>query len=216
MRKALLSLILILALTAAHTASAQVLINEVDTAGGTGQWIEFFNPTGAPIDVSGWQVQMYYDNLPGSNIGTIIIPGAAGSMTTVIPNEGFMVISDNVSTPALPVGVVRVTTTTFPTQWFAGIPYSIGLYDNVGNGVDYLAASNSNFFGAPLALGGTNTEWAGHPSAINPIGGGAPILGGQLAGAVDAVTYRHTRLDSDDASDWTNNGATGTGTPGAH
>jgi lamin tail-like protein len=39
-------------------APAAIKINEIESSGGTpGDWVELFNPTGAPVDVSGWVVK---------------------------------------------------------------------------------------------------------------------------------------------------------------
>lgn len=58
-------------------ASSTVVINEVESNGGTpGDWVELYNPTTAPVDLSGW---MFKDNDDGRTFriatGSVITPG---------------------------------------------------------------------------------------------------------------------------------------------
>ncbi len=228
MRTTILTTCLVLALVGASAGQVStnpgVLINEVNAA--ASQWVEIANYSGVPVDISGWKLEIYHDNpadaapdathtFPGNPAmpfalgNTILLPD-----NPMVPGEGFCVVSTIGTGPAVPAGSLFFQFSVANLGGlFAGIPYSVALYDANGDGVDYAAISNANAFDAGLMDAGnanatTPTDWAGHPAGTNPaIGGGVPLFGGVSGvqgGANDAQTYRHSRVDHDDALDWTN------------
>ncbi len=84
------------------TPSFHVVINEVFHNGGnTGsdwkdQWLELYNQTGSPVDVSGWT----FSNASGSNVLPTSSP---------IPANGYAVITGNLSSTSIPIGAVHIT-----------------------------------------------------------------------------------------------------------
>lgn len=199
MKKTLLALTI--AAVASVATTAQVVINEVGVADPS--WVEITNLGGAPVDISAWQLNVYGDNVANPTT-TFAFPGVAGSGTTVINPDQCIIVGESGTVPATPAGTVRFAGFGL-LGWFAGVPVSAGLYDNVGNGIDVAYISNANLLQAPLALtGGAPTVWN--------TAGGAPTYSGTLASTTASATYRHSRIDTDSGADWTNNG---TGSPGA-
>jgi len=214
MRKITLCLALLCLLTVATTSSAQVVVNEVNV--GTDVWIEIANLGAAPVDISGWILLGYWDN-PADGVPEVdeTIPGVAGSLTTVLQPNECLIYQEAAGIPAVPAGT-QVLPFAAPVNWFSGLPGTVGLYDDLGNGVDYMAWSSVNAFEAPFEAA-TVRGFAGAPAAVTVWNGsGHPSYNGVTFGANDNANYRHTRVDTDSASDWTNdgNGSATSGTPG--
>ena len=201
---------------AAHTQAQinnTVKINELQIAADC--WIEIWNSdTVNTVDISGWYLQGHWDN-PADGVPEVAFqfPGAPGSSTTVLLPEEFIVVSETAGVPALPVGTQAFTLTAI-VPWFTGLPGTMVLADDLGNGVDYLAWSSVNAFDCPMELGTSLTLPGGAGVPAIWTGEGEPVYGGVLYGANDSINYRHTRVDTDNADDWTNEGAAGGGTPG--
>lgn len=206
MKRTFLSLCLAAALATSLAAQAgDIKINEFST-GGT-SWFELINLGAAPVDISGWQLRGYWqnpvDNIPEWNY---TFPGIPGTGTTTLNPEQCLIVSESATVPVAAGGSIRLTIPVVNSiPWFTGLAGSAALYDNLGNGVDYVAWSNSQALECPLTLGGTNAVWA---STF-----GLPVLGGIPRGTTNDISYRHTRIDTDAPEDWTNFGAAGS--PGA-
>jgi len=124
----------------ASGAFAGLVINEVEydengpTADST-EFIELYNSGGTPIDASAYTVRLYNGATDG--IGdvytTVTLPGAAGSLTTVIPAGGFYVIGDT----ALVLKNQAFATASDSIQ--NGSPDAIALHDDVGTILDGIA-----------------------------------------------------------------------------
>ncbi len=218
MRKITLGLALFCLLAVATTLTAQsgdVKINEVNV--GTDVWVEIANLGSAPVDISGWHILGYWDN-PADGVPEVneTIPGVAGSLTTVLQPNECLIYQEAAGVPAVPAG-----TQTFvfaaPVNWFSGLPGTIGLYDDLGNGVDYMAWSSVNAWEAPYEAA-TFLALPVAPAAALAVwnGSGQPVYNGVTFGANDNANYRHTRTDTDSGADWTNdgNGSATSGTPG--
>jgi len=214
MRKITLCLALLCLLTVVTTSSAQVVVNEVNV--GTDVWIEIANLGAAPVDISGWILLGYWDN-PADGVPEVdeTIPGAAGSLTTVLQPNECLIYQEAAGIPALPAGTQALPFAA-AVNWFSGLPGTVGLYDDLGNGVDYMAWSSVNAFEAPFEAA-TYRGFAGAPATVTAWNGsGQPSYNGVTFGANDNANYRHVRGDTDSASDWTNdgNGSATSGTPG--
>lgn len=67
-------------------ARSAVRINEIEPDGaGLGGWVEFYNPTNAPVDLSGWTVS-----------GPDIFFGTELRVGTTIPARGYLVVDESV------------------------------------------------------------------------------------------------------------------------
>src|ERR1043166_804503 len=78
----------------------QVVINEIwNGSTVTDEYVEFYNTTASPVDLSAWTFMRCTNNqaAPGTTLYTF--PGSGGSNTTVIPAHGYYVIGD------APIGV---------------------------------------------------------------------------------------------------------------
>lgn len=206
MKRTFLSLCLAAALATSLAAQAgDIKINEFST-GGT-SWFELVNLGAAPVDISGWQLRGYWqnpvDNIPEWNY---TFPGIPGTGTTTLNPEQCLVVSESATVPVAAGGSIRLTLPVVNSiPWFTGLAGSAAIYDDLGNGIDYVAWSNTQALECPLTLGGTSAVWA---STF-----GLPVLGGIARGTTADISYRHTRTDTDAAEDWTNFGAAGS--PGA-
>lgn len=214
MRKITLCLALLCLLTLASTMSAQVVINEVNV--GTDVWIEITNLGAAPVDISGWILLGFWDN-PADGVPEVdeTLPGAAGSLTTVLNPDECLIMQETIGVPALPAGTQSLVFAA-PVNWFSGLPGTLGLYDDLGNGVDYMAWSSVNAFEAPFEAA-TFRAFPGAPAAVTVWNGaGQPVYNGVTFGANDNANFRNSRVDTDSGGDWTNdgNGSATSGTPG--
>lgn len=72
----------------AFAFNTAIVISEVmyHFPGSDEEWIELYNKSGAPVDVSGWRLD---------DAVTFTVPGLPGSNTTVIPAGGYAVIAGN-------------------------------------------------------------------------------------------------------------------------
>jgi len=191
------------------TTQAQVKINELHINIDT--WVEIWNSDTANIvDISGWILQGHWDN-PADGIPeiTFTFPGAPLSGTTLLNPDECIIVHETAGVPVVAAGV-QMFQLAAVVPWFTGLPGSMVLCDDRGNGVDYLAWSSVNAFDCPMELGTSLALPGGPGTPAVWTGEGEPVYGGVLFGANDNTNYRHTRSDSDDASDWTNEGATGT------
>ncbi|GAA5147658.1 hypothetical protein GCM10025768_08180 [Microbacterium pseudoresistens] len=80
----------LLAVPPAFAAEPGIRINEVESSGGTpGDWIEFLNPTDAPIDLGGYRVQDDSDKNPYTiPAGIVVQPGEFLVLDELIDGEG--------------------------------------------------------------------------------------------------------------------------------
>jgi PKD repeat protein len=196
------------ALAALAQTPPSVKINELNTQ--SSSWAEIVSFDANPVDISGWVFRWSWDT-PADGIPevSVTIPGVPGSGTTFLQPDGILVISESATIPALPAGVTRIVVPT-GNPMFTGVPTSACLYTPSGAGVDYVATSNTNAFETPPEIGVILSGAPAAPAVWN--GAGLPVLGGVARGVTADASYRHRRVDSESADDWTNNG---TGTPGA-
>ena len=125
MRKITLCLALLCLFAVATTSSAQVVINEVNV--GTDVWIEIANLGAAPVDISGWILLGFWDN-PADGVPEVdeTIPGAAGSLTTVLQPDECMMYQEAAGIPAVPAGTQTLVFAA-AVNWFSGLPGTVGL-----------------------------------------------------------------------------------------
>jgi len=77
-----------------------VVISEFTTrgpGGSTDEFVELYNPTDAPVDISGWTIETYAASTlfcPGW-CERVCFPGDPGSSTTVIPPKKYFLIADS-------------------------------------------------------------------------------------------------------------------------
>jgi hypothetical protein len=77
-----------------------VVISEFTTrgpGGSTDEFVELYNPTDAPVDISGWTIETYAASslfCPGW-CERVCFPGAPGSSTSVIPPKKYFLIADS-------------------------------------------------------------------------------------------------------------------------
>lgn len=75
---------------------APVVINEFqydDNGTDDVEYVELFNRTALPVDISGWMLQGEEGGAAGGINGTFTFPGTPGSMTTVILPGGYLLVS---------------------------------------------------------------------------------------------------------------------------
>jgi len=79
----------------AVATTGAIVINEISSAS-TNEWVELYNPTGVPINVSGWVIQ---DN---NSVDTLPV-------SPVIPPGGFAVIVESGSLLSVPGSAITIT-----------------------------------------------------------------------------------------------------------
>ncbi len=171
-------LFIILSFLTFSTLKAQIVINEIDvsptsndgsiigyssSAGGSGQgeWIELYNPTCNPIDISGYIISTF-NSTDGDGMSFIVPSGK------IVPAKGFAVIrGGNKSAPAAGVIDIKaddVTASKYcidnpnpstgePRMWFSNAGSWIGLYSKTGAVVDMIK------WGTPLVA----SDLSGNP-----------------------------------------------------
>jgi len=129
----------------AFAFNSDIVINEVmyHFPGASGEeWIELYNKSASPVDVSGWQLD---------DAVTFTIPGLLASNTTVIPAGGYLVIANNAAVLAAKWPGITILGN------FSGSLNNrgerISLEDANGNPVDELTYADGGKW-PPLADGG--------------------------------------------------------------
>jgi len=149
---------------AAGSASGQMRITEWAYSVDGGEFVEFTNVGGAPIDLTGW---VYDDN------SRISIPGP-GDATTGLDLSAFGVVA-----PGQSVVITEATEAAFRTNW--GLAASIGviggytnnlgradeinLFDSAANLVDRLTYDDQNIPGSPRTQ-----DFSGNPISAAALG----------------------------------------------
>ena len=194
----------------ATMASGQVVINELRN-GTPNIWLGIANLGAAPVALDNYRVQGYWDN-PADNVPEIDFTFPVG--TTLNPGEE-CVLEEVAGNSPSPVGT-QTFALAAAVPWFLGLPLSIVLVDNLGNGLDYIACGSVNQLDAPFELGVAQGQpGPGVPTTWATGGTGAPVLGGVPFGFNSAMMYRHARVDTDGPDDWTNTAVLTNATPGA-
>lgn len=121
-----------MALAMASTANAQIVINEFWNGSGTDEWVEFYNTTAAPVDVSGWQFARR-TNAGTSDAILYTFPAA-----TTIPAGGYYVIADSGSDAS----VLAIADDSFGNAISTGAQ-GLGLLDGSSNIIDSIGITTS-------------------------------------------------------------------------
>jgi len=134
--------------TPSATGSSTIVINEVSAIGGNDlDWVELYNKTGSPIDISGWKVS---DNGGGTD---------AFPTGSVIPANGFAVIVANGSSLLVPGTALRIELPT-PTIGSSGLNPDgdrVLLEDSANNDIDAISfGADTTYFTLP-AITSTNS-----------------------------------------------------------
>jgi hypothetical protein len=178
----------LLALWVPDTA-AQVVFNEFNT--GTPDWLELANCTPAPVDISGWEVRLWYAT---SGTATLTAePVYAFPAGTIIAAYDFLVVQEN-GTPGAPGTLPQSISCGFNLYWTDARTHEFLLVDNTGLGIDYVY---KNYFANPPTPNlPPNLSWTGTMSM--------------------QANDHHLMVDqdNDDAADWELI-ASGSGTPAA-
>ncbi|TWT41045.1 hypothetical protein RAS1_37360 [Phycisphaerae bacterium RAS1] len=118
--KRLLGLGSLLALCGASTASASIVINEAlgSTTGTDAEYIELYNSGPAPVDISGWRIQLW-DSDTGAPFG-----GADGGTPYLIPAATTLAVGD----------YWLMGNTTFATFWSGALRDQIIQENAIENG----------------------------------------------------------------------------------
>lgn len=198
MQKVLITVVACVAL--ASTLSAQVVINEIST--GATDWIEVCNldPVNSAF-IGDWGLAYFEDTqAPGG----VVFRFPSG--ITLAPLECCVVTDDaTLATPAVPAGT-QVFNFGANILWNPGEAGSLLLFDAFANGIDYYAHGNPNQFLAPFE--GSSFIFPTPPAgALTAYTGPAAPLYGGVGGTEFPNTednfFRHSRVDTDTATDWT-------------
>ena len=137
-------------------SASNVVINEIYQAG---DWIELYNGTVGPIDISGWEINV----VSACNTIPYTVPAS-----TSIPSNGYLVIHGS-GNPAN-----NTSTDLYHTDCFSYAPeYSIAVaLESTSTGVDFVRTGSSTT-SPPLG-----TSWTGD----NPPGGNTSSIGRDSAG----------------------------------
>ncbi len=145
------ALALAVAIAIGPVAAGQIaypLINELNLANGPPPYAEILNPDPFnPMDVSGYTVLMHWDtSVPPTQ--SVVLPGAPGSLTTVLPPLGMLIVRDAsaATMPAtMPVGT-PVFSTTGTLGWIIANTSppggAVGILDGALNPVDEMTFLN--------------------------------------------------------------------------
>ena len=159
LRKAIIVLsIFTLVMCTMLVSGASVVINEImydPSDESRGEFVELYNPTSTPINVSGWKLS---DD--GSDIDDLA--GFGGGSTT-IPAGGYAVITDEDTNVSVPASAIHLTTgdSSICTPGLKNTGETIRLNDSSGNLVDQV-----NYTSPPMppCANGYSLE------RINPLG----------------------------------------------
>lgn len=125
-------------ITSTPPESSHLVINEVFPGGlSPTEWVELFNPTSDPIDVSGWNL---FDNSTSDPLPTV----------SPIPAGGYAVIVGNGSTVTVPVSAVKIELSSAIGGGLAVSGDRMEMKDTANITVDALSwGSDSTFFSSP-------------------------------------------------------------------
>jgi len=155
-----------------------LVINEINYKDGTnfvaGDWAEIFNPTAAPVEVSGWKVQ---DDDPTHNF---VIP-----VTTRVPARGFLVVAADLI--AFRARHPAITNVVGNMGFGLGASDSLVLLDGSGRLVDRV--DYSSLAPWPAAPNGTGPTLALTNPAIDNSLAGSWVASAQTGGTPGAANF---------------------------
>ncbi len=147
-------------------AGADILVNEVESSGGTpGDWAEFFNPGATAVDVGGWIVRDN-DNTEAVVIptGTVIAAGGYLAVDVDIPG-GFGLGANDEVRIFLPDGVTLIDRYSWNTLGHAPTTYGLNPATGLFEVTTASTKGAANRFGPPVLIneiesdGGTPGDW---------------------------------------------------------
>jgi gliding motility-associated-like protein len=221
-------LVFILCVIFSNNFQSQIVINEIDvsptsndgsfigyssSAGGSGQgeWIELYNPTCNPIDISGYIVSTF-NSTDGDGMSYIIPSGK------IVPAKGFAVLRGANKT-APPAGVIDIKVDDLtankycienpgnpsePRMWFSNAGSWIGLYSKTGTVVDMIKWGTPNvpsdLSGNPCIPSSSTIPGSTTLASFNSYGAGAAITSSATAGKTfvripDGGTWSQTAVN---------------------
>ena len=134
-----LALVVSLAPQGPGPSLAPVVINEFsydDNGTDDLEFVELWNRTGAPVDISGWQLRGEEGDLTGSPNGSFTFPGLPGSNTTVINPGQYLLVSQPTVPNHNPLYVMPATMMENGGGTTAIGSDGLTLRDNLGNVID--------------------------------------------------------------------------------
>lgn len=165
-------------------AQGPVRVNGFST--GTPDHVELINCSSVAVDVSGWTVATAYSLGAGAVAETpFVLPGAAGSGTTVIPAGGFLILEE-FGTAGAPGTLPNSIAVGFNYFWIAARTTIVWITDDAGIGQDYVYRDFSGEGGAPFLPGGTS--WVS--------------AAGTYTGGTTDFSERLNDIDTDTSVDW--------------
>jgi hypothetical protein len=166
-----------------------LVISEVASCyyGNVDCWFELHNPTGAPIDLSGYQIRSR-----GADLGASMFVQVStfGLPAILVPSEGYVVVSGNGrNSPQRGVQQVLVRNGNQVPYW--GADGFVEVVTNGGTTVDFVR------FGASTQVPLTTTQWIG--SSLGALPSSPTNYGISFVRAYP----RTTDTDTDTTADWT-------------
>jgi hypothetical protein len=172
------------ALAQLPAAALGVVINEVFL--GDDDWIEFFNSTANPIDLSGWALLLYDSD-------EMVIEYRFPQGTSIASNQ-YLVLSDEGKSTPPASSVLGNLFTGFNIPWDEERGGAVALIGPAGQGVDYVSW---------LDVNGDETNSAGEI----PYGAsytGTPLSASASRALNHSIGRNSTSLDTNNSSDWEN------------
>lgn len=186
--------LIIVLILSAICVGQDVRINEIHTGP---DWIEICNLGSVTVDLSGWNL-LYFEDTGNPGGSLYAFPGSPGSGAVVLAPDECLVVTDSQSLayPVVPPGTLLFY---FGSNilWNSGEAGSCLLADENGNGVDYFAFGNPNLMLAPFEVGALVGPGPATPTTFSTP---SPDFG---TPNTDDVHVRHSRMDTDQGSDWT-------------
>jgi hypothetical protein len=145
----------------AGCGTGTIVINEVQTSGQSGaedEWVELYNPTGCPVDVSGWKLK--HASINGTSIAAVFTTPSS----VKIGPFGYAVIAGQTYSASAP------TIGAFTTGVLADVGGGLGLYDATDTIVDSMGygsgATNPLVETSPAPAGVMSESIARTPNGV--------------------------------------------------
>ncbi|GAB2915946.1 lamin tail domain-containing protein [Rhodococcus aerolatus] len=177
---------LVLGAAPALAATGTVVINEVESSGGTpGDWVELLNTGGAPVDISGYVVT---DNAPTDPTHQYRVPAG-----TVLATGSFFVVDTDTTAPGFGLGSADSANLFLPDaqtllDTYSWTAHATTTYGRCPDGTGAFTTTAASTKGGPNACGTTPA-----PTPADPWPGGQAVstadVANQLGGNVSGLAY---------------------------